>query len=49
MKYYVFYSEEYGVRWYRCLNCGALIRGNPPAVCPVCEGRKINREDNGNE
>ena len=41
---FVLFDEKYGVKWYRCLNCGALQRGAPPPVCPVCEatGRKNN-------
>lgn len=46
-KNFYLYSEEMGVKWYRCENCGALQRGTPPPECPVCRGKPIpKREEN---
>ena len=46
---FVLFAERGGVRWYRCVNCGALTRGTPPAVCPICNGREIIRTVEENE
>lgn len=46
---FCFYSEERGVKWYRCKNCGALQRGTPPKICPVCEGKMIPKREETKE
>jgi len=46
--FYLF-SEKNGVRWYRCGNCGALQRGTPPPVCPICQGKPVPKREETKE
>ena len=44
------FDEQYGVKWYKCLNCGALQRDHKPVICPICEGKPLpKKEANSNE
>ena len=44
MSQFIIYAKIRDITWYRCINCGALQRGTPPPVCPVCEDRPRNPE-----
>lgn len=45
MSKFEFYTRSGNIVWYRCLNCGALQRGTPPPVCPICEDHIIKRDE----
>ena len=43
-KFVFYYQGTDGTKWFRCNNCGYLTRGKPQ-ICPVCNDKKIIRED----